>query len=151
MQLEHLSADLRREGLLPEGGVSGSSLAEGSVSRVHLQAGSVQSQHIQQGAVQLEHLAVTPTLSIHGQPTIQQFGMAAFLLQNHEESTEVLVMFEEPFAHAHYVIVAMSNHSGYYATLKSQSPESAIFEITRLKNSSKNYGFITWIAVGSID
>ncbi|WP_019636802.1 WIAG-tail domain, partial [Paenibacillus fonticola] len=132
------------------GAVKSYHLADESIQSHHLTAESVQGEHIQHGAVQLEHLAVTPMLSIHGQPTIQQFGMAAFLLQDHEESTEMIILFDEPFSHAHYVIVAMSNNPGYYATLKSQSPESAILEISRLKGGSKNYGFVTWIAIGGL-
>ncbi|MMZ63873.1 hypothetical protein D1872_261580 [compost metagenome] len=77
--------------------------------------------------------------------------MCPFLLSRNETSADVTVMFEEPYPNEHYVLVAMTNQPAYYVTIKEQSRELAVVEITRLKESHFNYGYITWIAIGSLD
>ncbi|MOA10909.1 hypothetical protein D3C78_1308180 [compost metagenome] len=125
-------------------------ISDGIIQDHHLSDGAVSAQHIKEGAVQSEHLAITPVQCIVGQPAVQQFGMSPFLLPAHESTAELTIPFEQCFLSSHYVIVAMTNHASYYVTLKEQSRESAIVEITRLKNSPVNYGVVTWIAIGNL-
>lgn len=71
------------------------------------------------------------------------------MLQRDEAETQVKVEFEEPFANPNFVIVAMTNHSAFYATLSEQTQESAVITISRLKESHVHYGFVMWIAIGN--
>ncbi|WP_435924573.1 WIAG-tail domain [Paenibacillus sp. DYY-L-2] len=66
-------------------------------------------------------------------------------------SSYVIVTFEEPFANSQYVLVATPNQPAYYATLKEQTPEMAVLEVTRIKESQVNFGFISWIAIGNMN
>ncbi|KAA2302217.1 WIAG-tail domain, partial [Clostridioides difficile] len=82
-------------------------LSEQSITQEHLCDDAVGSSQLQSGAVQAKHLAFQPVRSVSKQPVVQQFGMEAFVLSESEVCTEVTVVFEEPFASEHYVIVGM--------------------------------------------
>ncbi|WP_415837179.1 WIAG-tail domain [Paenibacillus phoenicis] len=75
--------------------------------------------------------------------------MVPFLLKPHEEEATVKIKFESPFASSNYVVVAMTNHPAYYTSLKEQSPGSAVITISKLKDTSVNYGIVTWMAIGN--
>ena len=136
---------------IQEGSVFGYHLVDDSVQSRHLANGSITSNHLSPNSVGSEHLRINPVQAISGQEALQQFGMSAFLLNGYEKSTEITIHFDEPFDHAHYVIVAMTNHPAYYVSLKDRSPDMATVEVSRMKDSPINYGFITWIAIASKD
>ncbi|MBR2566082.1 MAG: WIAG-tail domain, partial [Paenibacillus sp.] len=119
-----------------------------SVTQEHLCEGSVGSEQLQSGAIQAKHLAFQPVRSVSKQPTVQQFGMEAFILPEQEICTEVTIVFEESFDSEHYVIVAMSNDRGFQVSLLSQSEDEAVLEVTRTADCKHTYGLLSWIAAG---
>ncbi|MNW45662.1 hypothetical protein D3C74_229330 [compost metagenome] len=155
----HLQPGAVDAGALAEGVVGEEHLQEGAVGNVHLAPNAVGSsqlaneavgtRHLQPGSVGMEQLSFAPIQTMSGQPAELQFGMVAFLLKHHEVETTVTISFDSPFTSSNYVVVAMTNHAAYSASLKEQSAESAVITISKLKESNVNYGFVTWIAIGN--
>ncbi|MFB5679246.1 WIAG-tail domain, partial [Paenibacillus terreus] len=97
---------------------------------------------------QLQQPAITPIRCTEDQPPLQQFGRIPFLMHGNSDTTEVTITFDEPFSNPNYTLVAMTNHSAFYAVMKSQSSVSAVLEIAKLRRTDQNFGIISWIAIG---
>ncbi|MFB5761650.1 WIAG-tail domain [Paenibacillus medicaginis] len=161
---DHFSEGLQ-DTLAPAKELDGSMLLPGTVEMSHLTVdvqASIQSlhekvEHLQQ-ANEVDSLAVTeqprqpaitPIRCAGDQPVLQQFGRIPFLMHENSDITEATVTFDEPFSNPNYILVAMINHSAFYAVLKSQSSVSAVLEIAKLRQTDQNFGVISWIAIGS--
>ncbi|MFB5267837.1 WIAG-tail domain [Paenibacillus enshidis] len=152
---DHFSEELQ-DTLAPAKELDGSMLLPGTVEMLHftddVQA-SIQSLHemveLLQQANEVRQPAITPIRCDGDQPALQQFGRIPFLMHENSDITEATVTFDEPFSNPNYILVAMINHSAFYAVLKSQSSVSAVLEIAKLRQTDQNFGVISWIAIGS--
>ncbi|MDP4098369.1 WIAG-tail domain [Paenibacillus sp. P96] len=166
VRAEHLADKAVHVEHLAPGSVDSNHLQSSSVLERHITPGAITGDALREGTVQMSHLADEVQASIqelhekvellhptneasHPQPAMQQFGRIPFFIHGTAEVTEVSVTFDEPFSSPNYTLVAMTNHSAFYAVLKSQSPASAVLEIAKLRRTDQNFGLISWIAIGS--
>ncbi|SMF91164.1 hypothetical protein SAMN05661091_5363, partial [Paenibacillus uliginis N3/975] len=128
--------------------ITGNKIADGTITSQHLADEAVTEDHLAPASVFPKHMSFTPIRSTDAQPAVQQYGLTAFAIPAGENTTEVIVNFEEPFASVNYVIVAMSNHPGFQVSLKLQRSDVTVLEVTRQPNCNSSYGFLSWIAIG---
>ncbi|NEN86135.1 WIAG-tail domain, partial [Paenibacillus elgii] len=114
-----------------------------------LQPESVRSEHLAAGAVTPEHLSFQPVQTVGVRTTVQQFGMSPFLLKLEDELTEVVLIFDRPFADNNYVLVASTDQTNTYAVIQQKEPDGAIIEVVRSKFSPELQGVVNWIAIGA--
>ncbi|KPV58043.1 hypothetical protein QJ48_18890, partial [Paenibacillus sp. A3] len=116
---------------------------------IQLQPESVGSEQLAAGAVTPEHLSFQPVQTVGVRTTVQQFGLSPFLLNLEDELTEVVLIFDRPFADNNYVLVASTDQTNTYAVIQQKEPDGAILEVVRSKFSPELQGVVNWIAIGA--
>lgn len=114
-----------------------------------LQPESIGSEHLAAGTVTPEHLSFQPVQTVGVRTTVQQFGISPFLLSLEDELTEVVLIFDRPFADNNYVLVASTDQTNTYAVIQQKEPDGAILEVVRSKFSPELQGMVNWIAIGA--
>lgn len=125
-------------------------LADSAVSGAKLAEGSVGEMQLAKGAVSEAKLSFTALQTVNSKSRqLQQFGLHPFHFEVQDESVEIQIPFEQPFADAFYVVVAMTNHTACYTVVKQKAPDFVTLQVVRSKFSPEPYGIINWLAVGT--